>query len=317
MRQISFEGRVAVVTGAGGGLGRTYALDIARRGGTVVVNDLGCDVDGRNPSPAMANAVVREIRDAGGRALANHDDVGDRAGAQRLVEAAISEFGRLDVVINNAGTLRTGWFGEAKDEDLEAQIGTHLFGALNVTKAAWPHMKAQRYGRVVFTSSATGLFGTPGQAGYAAAKGGVVGLMNVLALEGLEDGILCNTVLPHAIGRMSGPAVQAQGQHGLGRSDEVKARAGDSYTPAYNTALAVYLASETCETTHRVYSSIAGNFARVFIGVTSGWQGSREHPASAEDVAAHFDQIGDLAAGFTVPTNTVERVQIALGLTPE
>src|SRR3974390_73626 len=189
MLDISFKDQVAIVTGAGGGLGRTYALDIARRGGAVVVNDVGGSVKGPGGSREMANRVVAEINTAGGRAIANYDSVATWNGAQRIVETAISEFGRVDALINNAGNMRVNMFEDFSDDDLSAILSVHLVGTFNVTKAVWPHMKAQDYGRVVFTSSSTGMYGDKLYACYASAKAGITGLMNVLSLAGKHPGI--------------------------------------------------------------------------------------------------------------------------------
>jgi NAD(P)-dependent dehydrogenase (short-subunit alcohol dehydrogenase family) len=311
MSSISFEGRVVIITGAGGGIGRTYALDIARRGGAVVVNDLGGDIAGKHPSRAMADGVVAEIRQAGGRAVASYDSVANADGAQRLVALALERFGQVDALINNAGIMRNDLLENAGDEDIDAVINTHLRGTLLATRAAWPHMQARKYGRVVFTSSSAGMYGNKLQAGYGAAKAGIAGLMNVLALEGEEHGILCNALMPNALGRMADQMLRDMGQQAMQAANTMMAAVGNSMEPAFNTALGVYLASETCASTHAIYSSCVGRFARVFVGVTKGWQGSREHAATAEDIAAHFGEITDLSHGYQMPSdprNEIERV---------
>jgi NAD(P)-dependent dehydrogenase (short-subunit alcohol dehydrogenase family) len=312
MTSISFRGRVVIVTGAGGGIGRTYALDIAKRGGAVVVNDLGGDVAGRNPSRAMADGVVAEIREGGGRAVPSYDSVASVEGAQRLTATALDQFGHIDALINNAGNMRNALFEDTNDEDLDAVLGAHLRGTINVTRAVWPHMKARKYGRVVFTTSGSGMYGNKLQAGYAAAKAGITGLMNVLALEGQDHGILCNALMPNAVGRMAQQMIRDMGQQATEQATVMMGAVGHSMAPEFNTALGVYLSSEGCSSTHSIYSACVGRIARVFVGVTPGWQGSREHPATAEDIAAHFEEITDLSHGFQLPTYPRHEIELVL-----
>lgn len=210
MKQIRFDGRVAIVTGAGGGLGRAHALELARRGARVVVNDLGSALDGSGGSSASALAVVEEIVAAGGEAIANGSSVADAAGVERMVADTLGAFGRLDILVNNAGILRDRSFAKMTVEAFDAVIDVHLRGAALATRAAWPVMKAQRYGRVVFTTSSSGLYGNFGQANYGAAKLGQVGLLNCLKLEGPKDGIHVNAVAPIATTRMTEALFPAQ-----------------------------------------------------------------------------------------------------------
>ena len=197
-----FEGKVAVVTGAGGGLGRCHAIEFAERGAKVVVNDLGGSVDGTGAGDA-ADAVVAEIEASGGTAVANKASVSDRAGAQSIVQTAIDAFGRIDILVNNAGILRDRTFKNMTLDEWDIVMNVHLNGTAYVTHAAWPLMYAQNYGRIVFTSSGSGIFGNFGQANYGAAKMGMLGLMNVLALEGANHNVRVNTLGPGAATRMT------------------------------------------------------------------------------------------------------------------
>lgn len=312
MTAISFDGRVAIITGGGGGIGRTHALEIGKRGGSVVVNDLGGDVAGRGGSATMAQTVAEEIRAAGGKAIANHDSVASSEGAAAIVAAAIDAFGKVDILINNAGNMRNARLEDTTDEDWDSLIGTHLSGSFYVTRAVWPHMKAQRYGRVVFTASSAGLYGNELQAGYGSAKAGIAGLMNVAALEGEPHGILCNAIMPNAQGRMAEqmmkdwePGTQAAGAAMMDMF-------GNSMDPGFNAPLAVYLASESCTSTHALYSQCLGRVARVFVGVTPGWQAQRQTPPSVEEIAEHWDEICDTSRGFATPAESRDELAIVL-----
>ncbi|KTR83514.1 hypothetical protein NS277_09180 [Novosphingobium barchaimii] len=306
MQSINFEGQCVIVTGAGGGLGRAYALEIARRGGAVVVNDLGGDVDGYEPDPEMSQAVAAEIVAAGGKAIANHDTVNTREGSEAIAQAALSAFGRIDGLINNAGILRNAWLQDLDDADRDALMATHLLGAFNVTRAVWPTMMKQAYGRVLFTASAAGMFGNPMQSAYGAAKAGTVGLMNVLAQEGAPHGILCNALLPTAESRMG---VKMDPSEFVAVMDNVGPYAA-SLLPEFVAPTAVYLVSKACTTTHDSYSVLGGRISRVFVGMTAGWLGPRDTPPSVDDVAAHMDEIRSLDAGIDVPSSLVDEMRI-------
>lgn len=200
---IHFDGKIAVVTGAGGGLGRCHALELARRGAKVVVNDLGGAVDGSGGSSAAAEAVVEEIKAAGGTAIANGASVTDDAGVARLVQDTVDAFGTCHILINNAGILRDKSFGKMELPDFETVLDVHLMGTVKVTKAFWPLMKQQHYGRIVVTTSSSGLYGNFGQSNYGAAKLGLVGFMNTLKIEGQKDNIRVNAISPVAATRMT------------------------------------------------------------------------------------------------------------------
>lgn len=200
---IEFKGRVAIVTGAGGGLGRQHALALARRGAKVLINDLGGAVDGSGGSVSAAQAVVDEIRAAGGEAIANSASVTDFAAVQAMVQQAVDAWGRVDILVNNAGILRDKSFAKMDMADFNLVVQVHLMGAANCCKAVWPHMVEQKYGRIVMTTSSTGLYGNFGQANYGAAKLAQVGLMQTLAIEGAKYGIHANALAPTAATRMT------------------------------------------------------------------------------------------------------------------
>ena len=202
---IRFDGRVAIVTGAGGGLGRLHALALAARGASVVVNDLGGTLDGSGGTPTAANAVADEIRAAGGKAIANGASVTDLAAVQAMVAAAMTEWGRVDILVNNAGILRDKSFAKMEIDDFRAVMDVHLMGAVHCTKAVWETMRAQNYGRIVMTTSSSGLFGNFGQSNYGAAKMALVGLMQTLSIEGAKNDIRVNCLAPTAATRMTEP----------------------------------------------------------------------------------------------------------------
>jgi NAD(P)-dependent dehydrogenase (short-subunit alcohol dehydrogenase family) len=285
MNEIRFDERVVVVTGAGGGLGRAHALELARRGAAVVVNDLGGAVGGTGADASMADAVVREIEEAGGRAVANHDSVATPEGGEAVVKTALDRFGRVDAVVNNAGILRDKSFAKLEPQDLEAVLAVHLKGAFFVSQPAFRAMREQRYGRFVFTSSGSGLFGNFGQSNYAAAKMGMVGLSNTLALEGEKYGIRSNVIAPAAYTRMT---------------EEILGELAEALDPASVSPLVSFLASEQCELSHEIFSVGGGRFARVFVGLAPGWYAGRGAHPSAEDVRDHMPEIRQLE-GYGVP----------------
>jgi len=291
MSEISFDGRVAVVTGAGGGLGRTYALDLAARGAAVVVNDLGGSVDGKGGSDAAAQKVVDEIRAKGGEAVANYDSVSSPEGGAGVVKQAVDAFGKVDVVVNNAGILRDKSFLKLEWPDLDAVLDVHLKGAFYVSQPAFAVMKEHGYGRFVFTASNAG-FGNFGQTNYSAAKMGLIGLANTIAVEGARAGILSNVIMPVAKTRMT---------------EDLLGDFADFLAPELVTPMVAYLCSEACTTTHGAYSAAGGRFARVFLGLSEGWYAGKDAHPTAEDIAEHLGEIED-QEGYSVPTQTADEV---------
>lgn len=274
---ITFDGRVAVITGAGGGLGRTYALELARRGARVVVNDLGGAVDGTGESQSAADVVVAEIAEAGGEAVANYDSVSTEEGGAAIIQTALDSFGTVDIVVNNAGILRDKSFAKMEAADVEAVLDVHLKGAFYVSMPAFRVMRDNGYGRFVFTSSASGLFGNFGQANYGAAKAGLAGLSNVLAIEGMKYNIKSNVIAPTALTRMT---------EGLPFIDMAQV---EQVTP-----MVVYLCSEANEHTHEIFTAGAGRYGRVFIGTNQGWFAGQGVVPTVEDLADHMDQVRDI-----------------------
>lgn len=279
---IRFDGRVAIVTGAGGGLGRCYALELARRGARVVVNDIGGALDGSGGSPGIAQTVVDEITAAGGTAFASQNSVADRAAAQQIVDEALSRYGSVDIVVNNAGILRDKTFAKMDLDDFQRVLDVHLMGTVNVTKAAFGLMKQQGYGRIVLTTSSSGLYGNFGQTNYGAAKLGIVGFMNTLKLEGAKYGIRVNAIAPTAATRMT---------EGLWPREIAEALMPEHVVPAV-----VYLCSEDSPTGH-VIEAGGSYFARVAVMEAKG--AVLGPLATAEDVAARYREIADLSGART------------------
>jgi NAD(P)-dependent dehydrogenase (short-subunit alcohol dehydrogenase family) len=272
MEPLGFDGRVAIVTGAGGGLGRSHALELARRGAAVVVNDLGGAVDGTGASSSAAEQVVTEIRAAGGEAVANADSVSTPEGGAAIVAQAVDAYGRVDVVVNNAGILRDAAFKNVTPELLDPVIDVHLKGAFNVLRHAWPRLREQGYGRIVNTTSGSGMFGNFGQSNYGAAKAGLMGLTRVLSIEGARDNVRVNAIAPIAHTRMTS-----------GQIDEAMG-------PELISPLVAYLCHASCEITGQAYSVGGGRVARLFLGMTTG---ITEPGLSAEMIAARIDEIED------------------------
>jgi NAD(P)-dependent dehydrogenase (short-subunit alcohol dehydrogenase family) len=290
---ISFVDRVAIVTGAGGGLGKTYALELAARGASVVVNDLGGSTSGEGSDTSAAQKVVDEITAKGGAAVASYDSVASPEGGEAIVKTAVDTFGKVDVVVNNAGILRDRTFAKLSNDDLEAVIDVHLKGAFYVSQPAFKVMKENGYGRFVFTASNAGVLGNFGQTNYGAAKMGLVGLSNVLSLEGAKAGIKSNVIAPLARTRMT---------------EELLGPLADDLSPELVTPMVVYLCSENNEYTHEVFSAGAGRYARFFVGLTPGWfAGKGAKSVSADDIAAHIDEIRN-EDGYVVPGSVTDEL---------
>ncbi len=295
---ISFDGQVAIVTGAGQGLGRAYALELGRRGAAVVVNDLAGIGEAEG---SAAEAVVREIEGAGGKAVASHDTVATPEGGQAIVDLALDRFGTIDAVIHNAGVWRHKMYEEMTADQLDPVLDVHLRGAFFVTQPAWKVMQAKGYGRIVLTSSSTGAFGRLAGTNYAAAKSGMLGLAKALSLEGAEYGIKTNCILPVAPFRNRGPvpAVLLDHLHKTGLAPE---DAG----PELVAPMVTYLASSACSVSGEAFSAGGGRFGRVFVAVADGWVSPAGTCASAEDIEAHLPEIEDLSSYAMPPTSLDE-----------
>jgi NAD(P)-dependent dehydrogenase (short-subunit alcohol dehydrogenase family) len=271
--------RVIVVTGAGGGLGREYALTLAREGASVVVNDLGGARDGTGAGSAMADQVVAEIKDAGGRAVANYDSVASEEGAANIIKTALDEFGAVHGVVSNAGILRDGTFHKMPFENWDGVLQVHLYGGYHVIRAAWPHFREQSFGRVVVATSTSGLFGNFGQANYGAAKLGLVGLINTLALEGAKYNIHANALAPIAATRMT--------------QDILPPEVFEKLTPEFVAPVVAYLCTEESSDTGSIFIVGGGKVQRTALFQNEGV--TFENPPSVDDVAAQWSTITDLS----------------------
>jgi len=276
---IRFDGKVAIVTGAGGGLGRSHALELARRGAKVVINDLGGSRDGTGGSSDAANKVVAEIKALGGEAIANGASVTDDAGVAHLVQQTMDAYGRIDILINNAGILRDKSFSKMTMEDFQLVVDVHLMGTVKPTKAVWEIMKAQNYGRIVVTASSTGLYGNFGQTNYGAAKLAVVGFINTLKLEGQKNNIRCNALAPVAYTRMT--------------SDLMPPESEAMLTPESVSPGVMYLVSEDAPT-GMILCAGAGVFAATRMEEAEGIYLGRDG-LTAEKVAENWGKITDFS----------------------
>ncbi len=293
MVDLGFDGKVALITGAGGGLGRQHALLLASRGALLVINDLGGSVDGSGSDKGAAERMVDEIRALGGEAVSNTDSVATPEGGEAIVKTAMDAFGRVDIVINNAGILRDKSFNKMEPELLNPVLDVHLKGAFHVTKPAFIQMREQGYGRIISTSSAAGIFGNFGQTNYGAAKMGLVGLTRVLAVEGAKYNIKANAIAPLALTRMT---------------EDILGALGDKLDPALISPLVTYLAHEDCDATGRVFSVGGGRIAEVFIAECDGYVNAAMSP---EDVRDNWPTITD-QAGYHVPANLGDETRLFL-----
>jgi NAD(P)-dependent dehydrogenase (short-subunit alcohol dehydrogenase family) len=305
---IRFDGQVAIVTGAGQGLGRAYALELGRRGASVVVNDLFGVGD---PAGSAAELVVREIEAGGGKAVASHDTVASPEGGQAIVDLAVKSFGTVDAVIHNAGVWRHELFEDMTSDQLDPVLDVHLRGAFFVTRPAWRIMQAKGYGRIVLTSSSTGAFGRVRGTNYAAAKAGMLGLAKALSLEGAAHDIKTNCILPVAPFRNRGPvpAVLTDHLNSVGLSPE---DAG----PELVAPMVVYLASKACSVSGEAFSAGGGRFGRVFVAVADGWIGPADGSATVEDVEAHLAEIEDLGS-YAMPPTSIDEIGVIAQLRRE
>ena len=291
--QLGYDGKVVIITGAGGGLGRQHALLMASRGALVVVNDLGGAIDGSGSDKGAAERVVDEIKAIGGEAVADTNSVATPEGGKAIVQTALDTFGRVDVVINNAGILRDKAFHNMEPDLLNPVIYVHLKGSFYVTQPAWVVMREQGYGRIVSTSSAAGIFGNFGQTNYGAAKMGLVGFTRVLAVEGAKYNIKANAIAPLALTRMT---------------ENLMGALGDKLDPALVSPLVAYLAHEDCPVSGQTFSVGGGRIAHVFIGETKGYH---DGALSMESVRDNWGTIMD-RDGYAVPANLPEETALFL-----
>jgi NAD(P)-dependent dehydrogenase (short-subunit alcohol dehydrogenase family) len=299
MNALRFDGQVGIVTGGGRGLGRLYAMELARRGASVLVNDLGGSSQGDGCDVSVANQVVAEIDAAGGVAAASSESVATPEGGQAIVDSALDKFGRVDIVINNAGIIKFTPFDEVTPEEWRKTLNVHLDGSFHVSQAAFRVMKKQGYGRFVFISSTFGAFGQMGTSSYATAKAGLLGLSNVVALEGAAHGIRSNAVLPVGFSRM------VTDQESGGPIPPGRQAYYDAIRPELITPLVIYLASRECALTHRAIAACAGRYSRVFAGYGDGWLSEAGSTPSAEDMAEQVARL-DSTDGFFVPESSVD-----------
>jgi NAD(P)-dependent dehydrogenase (short-subunit alcohol dehydrogenase family) len=293
MSDLGFDGKVAVITGAGGGLGRQHALLLASRGALIVINDLGGAVDGTGSDKGAAERVVDEIKALGGEAVPNTSSVATPEGGAAIIQTAVDAFGKVDIVINNAGILRDKAFHNMGPDLVDPVLDVHLRGAFNVTQPAWVRMREQGYGRIISTSSAAGVFGNFGQANYGAAKMGLVGFTRVLAVEGAKYNIKANAIAPLALTRMT---------------ESIMGGLGDKLDPGLVSPLVTFLAHEDCPVSGELFSVGGGRVAQVFLGETKGYFNAGLRP---EDLRDNWDTVTD-QAGYATPHNLAEETALFL-----
>lgn len=303
-----FDEQVAVITGAGGGLGEQYALLLASRGARVVVNDVGGSVTGVGQDATAAHAVAAAIRDQGGHAVADTHSVASPEGGQAIIDTALNNWGRVDIVVNNAGIVGDAPFGDMTAEKFEPLLDVHLRGAFHVTRPAWKIMRRQRYGRVVNTCSAAGILGAQNMSNYGSAKTGLIGLTRVLAAEGADDNIKVNAVAPIAFTRMLTHSIEGAGPQDDPAAQSVLDDLVDQYIrkldPALVAPVVAFLTHPDCPVSGEIYTVGAGHVARFFIGRTKGFHSST---LSVEDVRDHLTEIRD-ESGYTVPNGPADEM---------
>lgn len=293
MSEIKFDGKVAVITGAGAGLGKTYALELAQRGAKVVVNDLGSQRDGSGSTNSAADLVVEEIRSSGGKAAANYDSVATIEGGENIVKTALDNFGTIDILINNAGIIQDKNLLKLSEKEWDNVLSVHLKGAFCVTKPAFKVMKEKNYGRVVFTASGAGLYGNFGQSNYSAAKMGVVGFMNTLALEGAKFNIKLNAIAPVAASRLT--------------EDILPPEIFEKMKPEFITPLVTYLVSEDNQDTSMIFNCVSGWFSRTAIVCAKGvFMGDGERTIPAEEIKENWAAITSLEGNKVLTKGSVE-----------
>ena len=299
---LSFEGQVAIVTGSGRGIGRAEALELARRGAAVVVDDIARE---------FADETVELIEAAGGRAAVCYETVATPEGGQAIVETALERFGRIDIVVNNAGMLRNGYFEDLSLTAIDEILDTHLRGAFFVTQPAWRHLKEQGYGRVVMTSSASGMLSHQGLSNYAAAKAGLFGLAKALAYEGAEHGIKVNALMPQARTTIADndPIPDFPAHWSSAIPQELNELLGTRHETELVAAMTTYLASRECEPTGETFSICGGRYARVFVGIAAGWLAPTVADVTPEAVAEHLGEIRDIS-DHSVPTWLYDEIRM-------
>lgn len=302
---IDLSGKVAIVTGAGAGLGRSHAIALAERGARVVVNDLGAAVDGSGSDASRADAVVAEIRAAGGEAVAEHSSVATPEGGRAIVQRALDEWGQVDVLVNNAGNIELSSFAKLDVGEIDRLLDVHLGGAFYVTQPAYRAMLPRKSGSIVFTASGVASFGNLGASVYGAGKGGVLGLLSVLKLEAARHNIRVNAIAPMAQTRMAADA----------NLEEYESVSAEAVGPDLCAAPVVYFASDECELTGEVWSVASGSVARLFVGRAPGYfkNPDREGALTPEDVASHLDEIRDLE-GYSLPPSWPAEWEMVLEL---
>ncbi len=296
--EIRLDHRVAIITGAGAGLGRSHALAMAARGAKVVVNDLGGRMDGTGAARSAADNVVEEIKASGGTAVANYDSVATPEGARAIVKTAMDAFGTVDIVVNNAGIIRYKKFMDHTPDDFAANLAVHLSGSFYVSQAAFPIMKEKRYGRFVFTSSSGGLRGAADGVAYGAAKAGVMGLAFVMAHTGAPYNVLSNVILPNAYTRMTEGVVAERNIERL--------------SPEFISPIVVYLSSEQCKLNHEMFACGGGGVARTIIALAPGWRAESKAEFTPEAIQAHLTEIMDMT-NYANPQSSEEETRLVAG----